>query len=285
MGAQAVAVLVDKDAEIIGALVRKARASIVGSVAALLEAGKLLVSKRDRLAHGEWHKWLDDNAEMLGLSRKTACRLATVSSNIPLAGDLDERDATRISRLIWDHKALHGTQGTGEIEWHTPAYYIELARLVLGTIDLDPASSAEAQKVVKARKYFSKNDDGLAREWQGRVWLNPPYARELISLFSGKLAAEMVQQRVTAAVMLVNSYTDTGWFQELAQSADAVCFTRGRIAFISPTQGEKPAPIQGQAFFYFGAEVDLFIKVFSEVGCVLGRFDYEQASNELAMRN
>jgi hypothetical protein len=53
-------------------------------VAALLEAGKLLVSKRDRSQHGEWYKWLDTNADVLKFSRKTACRLATIASNLPL---------------------------------------------------------------------------------------------------------------------------------------------------------------------------------------------------------
>ncbi len=29
----------------------------------------------------------------------------------------------------------------------------------------------------KAARYFTKVDNGLEREWQGRVWLSPPYAR------------------------------------------------------------------------------------------------------------
>jgi hypothetical protein len=122
-------------------------------VAALLEAGKLLVSKRDRSQHGEWYKWLDTNADVLGFSRKTACRLATIASNIPSTGDLDERDATRISGLIWDNKAIRGIEGTGETEWYTPpAYCLEFVRAVLGTIDLDPASCALAQKTVQAKR-------------------------------------------------------------------------------------------------------------------------------------
>jgi hypothetical protein len=58
-------------------------------------------------------------------------------------------------------------------EWFTPAKYIAAARAVLGGIDLDPASNAIAQATVRAGRYYSKDDDGLAQPWHGRVWLNP----------------------------------------------------------------------------------------------------------------
>ncbi len=50
-------------------------------------------------------------------------------------------------------------------EWYTPSYIIEAARQVLGSIDLDPASCALANQTVKAAKYFTVDDDGLAQSW------------------------------------------------------------------------------------------------------------------------
>lgn len=79
------------------------------------------------------------------------------------------------------HKHVRGTFGTGENEWYTPAEHLERARQVLGSIDLDPASSDFAQQRVKAAQHFTIEDDGLKREWAGRVWLNPPYAQPAIS--------------------------------------------------------------------------------------------------------
>lgn len=42
--------------------------------------------------------------------------------------------------------------------------------------DLDPCSPCKgANAPVWARQHFTLADDGLAQEWHGRVWLNPPY--------------------------------------------------------------------------------------------------------------
>lgn len=86
------------------------------------------------------------------------------------------------------HKAMaevhnHRAQGTGENEWYTPIEYVEAARSVLGGIDLDPATSETAQQKIKAGKFFTLADDGLKQEWQGRVWLNPPFAQPHIADF------------------------------------------------------------------------------------------------------
>ena len=140
---------------------------------------------------------------------------------------------------------------SGEVEWYTPREYVDLAREVLGEIDLDPASSAVAQETVRAANYFTKADDGLSKEWRGRVFLNPPYAQPHIANFMQKMVDEHASGRVAGAVMLTNSNTDTGWFALGAKHASAICFTTGRIKFIDP-HGERNAPLQGQAFFYFG---------------------------------
>ncbi len=52
--------------------------------------------------------------------------------------------------------------------------YIKAAREVMGKIDLDPASDIEAQKVVKAKRIYDEEVDGLQQTWHGRIWLNPP---------------------------------------------------------------------------------------------------------------
>ena len=162
----------------------------------------------------------------------------------------------------------HVTKNTGNNEWYTPSIYIDMARDVLGSIDIDPASSQEADTVVKAKKYYTAEDDGLSHEWKGKVWMNPPYARVLISGFCKKIVKEFNDGNVTEAIVLINNATETINFQEMLQQATAVCFPKGRMKFWYP--GRKIAtPLQGQAFFYFGENKDKFISVFKVLGAAI----------------
>lgn len=156
---------------------------------------------------------------------------------------------------------------THQNEWFTPPEYIELARSVLGEIDLDPASHPIAQEWVRAAEFFTKEDDGLKKKWRGRVWLNPPYAQPDIGLFIDKLISEVSGGSVHEAIVLTHNYTDTAWFQKAAEVSSVICFPRGRVRFVSP-EGVLAAPTQGQAFHYFGASAERFANVFSGVGFI-----------------
>lgn len=165
-----------------------------------------------------------------------------------------------------DTAPLSHQAGYDSDEWYTPAEHIEAVRQVLGAIDLDPASCATAQASINARAFYTKADDGLAKEWRGRVWLNPPYSQPAATQFADKLLAEIDAGRVTEAIMVQNASTDTGWFHRLAQRS-AVCLTRGRINF-NRQDGESSANRYGQAFFYFGKNASRFGDVFGAFGLV-----------------
>jgi len=162
-----------------------------------------------------------------------------------------------------------GTTGTGENEWYTPKIWIDRVRAVLGEIDLGPTSSEQANKVVGAKDIFTKETNGLDKEWWGRVYMNPPYSQPLIEQFMLKMVEEVASGRVEEAITLTHNYTDTKWFQIAAQASSAICFTRGRVKFYSP-DGTVAAPTQGQAFMYFGTNVEKFVDIFGapEVGFV-----------------
>jgi ParB family chromosome partitioning protein len=161
--------------------------------------------------------------------------------------------------------AAHVSENTGVPEWYTPSEYIEAARVVLGRIDLDPASSKIAQKTVRAIQYFSIDDDGLAQAWAGRVWLNPPYTSDLVVKFVGKLCGHFEASEVSQAILLVNNATETQWFQQAAGSASALCFPAGRIKFLDEN-GKPGAPLQGQSILYMGKHADKFVAEFKGFG-------------------
>lgn len=154
-------------------------------------------------------------------------------------------------------------------EYYTQKKYIELAREVMGGIDLDPASCEYAQRVVQATKYFTKEDDGLSQEWHGRVFLNPPYSRELRDKFVTKICEEYLYGNVTEAIVLSLNRTDTRWFNMLASFSTCFCLTNGRMSFYRENEAATGTGRSGHTFFYFGENPDRFKEVFKHLGNIV----------------
>lgn len=215
-----------------------------------------------------------------GRTVKDAAKVARTVKDVVKIAEALEDARHRCVRICEQEKAgtVRGTEGTGEFERYTPARYIEAARLVLGAIDLDPATSELAQETVKAEDFFIEQEDGLSQEWGGRIWLNPPYHRELAPKFINKLIEEYTAGRTTAAILLTNNCTDTEWFDVAIRAAASVCFTNGRIKFTTPN-GDEVLPTQGQAFLYFGDDAQRFEDVFCIIGfCVRPSRHYEKTT-------
>lgn len=160
-------------------------------------------------------------------------------------------------------------------EWYTPPEYVEAARRVLGEIDLDPASCVEANKTVKAKKFYTAQDDGLQYDWPGRVWLNPPYGG-LTAKFVNKLIEQYRQRITTGAILLVNAHaTDTDWFQSLWDYV--LCFTNHRINFYGPGGAKGNGSTHGSVFVYLGPNQKRFAAEFARFGTIVRRWDYDDS--------
>lgn len=120
------------------------------------------------------------------------------------------------------------------VEWYTPPEIIR----ALGVFDLDPATSPEAMRINRsAKKFYTKEDNGLVSGWFGRVWLNPPYQNPDIRLFMQKMTDH------GNGIALVFNRCDSSWFQNhVLGRADSILFLRERINFIRPngTRGDRP---------------------------------------------
>lgn len=270
-----------------------------------VDVGNALLEIRDSRLYRSTHSTFEDYCrERWGFNRAHAYRMieaASVAGNLSPNGDIplvesQLRPLTRLApdeqRIVWQQAVEtapngkvtaahvertaeeyreptrpHVANNSGNNEWYTPSEYIEAARRVMGAIDLDPASSAIANDVVRAADFYTAEDDGLALDWRGRVWMNPPYASDLVGRFADKLVAHWRDGEVTAAIVLVNNATETGWFQTLAAAAAAICFPRSRVRFWNPS-GTLGAPLQGQAILYLGRNVPAFREVFAAFGFI-----------------
>ena len=167
-------------------------------------------------------------------------------------------------------------QNSGDPEWFTPSHYISAVKWALGQIDLDPASSVHANAIVGATRFYTREDDGLALPWYGRVFCNPPYCRPEVDRFTDRMIKAYSTGEIEAGILLVNSDTSTQRWQRTFKAADSTCLVNHRIAFIPGNDTAhawlkaKKGNRNAQVFFYFGPETALFDKVFAGLG-VLAR--------------
>ena len=206
-------------------------------------------------------------AAAAGVSTGTLAQAEIVRREAPELWDKAKAGETTIGGAYKQLRPPHVANNSGDNEWYTPQPIVDAARSLLGTIDLDPASSAEANEVVQAATIYTAEADGLALPWAGRVWMNPPYASELISRFIEKLAASVESGSVTDALVLVNNATETRWFARLMSVSSMLCLPTGRIKFWHPRK--EATPLQGQAIAYSGTDYDAFARLFGVHGVVL----------------
>jgi hypothetical protein len=213
---------------------------------------------------------------------------------------MDAFYATEMEAARRTAPSFAGRHACDSPEWYTPEPFVEAARAVMGGIDLDPASHAEANRIVNATTYFTERTNGLLHPWFGRVFLNPPGG--LVNEFWKKLAgARDIDQAIWIGYSLEQLQT--------LQHADAdstpidwpMCVLNRRIAFIENeakkalriqkllANGEAPgasaaarkvaaairagkeppnSPSHGNYITYLGPHVDEFVRVFSDFGQV-----------------
>lgn len=165
------------------------------------------------------------------------------------------------------YKDLHKpfvTNNSGQDEWYTPQIFADTAKLTMGSIDLDPASSETANNIIKATEIFTIEDNGLNKTWYGNVWLNPPYSQPTIEHFADKLIQEL--PNIKQACIIVNNATDTQWCQKLLRKCNAICFVEGRVKFVNGQGTTTGHPLQGQIILYFGKEMESFLTLFNKLG-------------------
>lgn len=238
---------------------------------------KLLLLNNNSLDQRPKHNTRNEIASSLNWSPAKVAQAEVVRKeapeiwNIVKQGDLTIGGAYReIKKEVKEQETkAHVSLNSGDNEWYTPEKYINAAIIVMGYIDLDPASTELANSIVRAKKYYTAEENGLNFQWHGKVWMNPPYDRKLISDFTDKLLSHYLHGDITEAMVLINNATETKNFQRISKHSSGLCLIDSRVKFWHPRK--ISAPLQGQVILYLGNKYALFRKNFEQFGDVWGK--------------
>lgn len=172
-----------------------------------------------------------------------------------------------------------GEMETASDEYGSPPEYVEAARRVMGSIELDPASNPISQLIVKAWTYWTIEDDALSpdKDWDAfdTIYMNHAFSKS--RKFVHRLRHSLLYRPTNArafgeverqAIILCNSATAAGWYQSLLRDGWCFCLPAKRIAFL----GQDNRPVKGnrqpQTVFYWGPNEEGFRNEFSAFGHV-----------------
>jgi len=272
----------------------KSQATVLSSVRHKINCGEYINQLKVRV-DGKWGDWAESNLSFGQAQANRYMRIARhkvqVEALINVNGAMSVHNLVKLIPKASESPVITSAlpKELGYVQpqksdlrdkddWQTPYKYIESAVKVMGSIDLDPFTSARANGDIGATHIFTVADNGLNQVWNGadiaNVWMNPPYSKGLLNKTIDKFVSEYGENNFKQGIILVNCSPDTHWYHQLLKESGGVCQTLGRISFIA---GDKTfsANIRGQAFFYFGAEFDKFKAEFNQYGWVVSTEGYE----------
>lgn len=182
---------------------------------------------------------------------------------------------TRIERP--PHQKLVVFLSSKNSAWYTPVHILRLVdELYDGEIDLDPCSDLVAQERVKAKAFYSKEDDGLnpSNKWRGKIFMNPPFGGEGCISLQGLFVKRAIDEfennpDVECILMFLKASIGYQWLIPIWKYP--VCFVEGKVRFDNK-EGTGAQNPHGSIVVFLGrgAMVDKFCKVFSQIGYIPG---------------
>ena len=130
-------------------------------------------------------------------------------------------------RLVSGERVAARTVTAADSDGTTPEHIMSTVRRLLDCVDLDPASSIEAQKSIKAVRFLTPKEDALkpATSWgkpkEGvHVFLHPPRG-EKAPRFASRLLQELESGAVGKACWLGPAAFEELWFRKLVRKSMA----------------------------------------------------------------
>lgn len=208
--------------------------------------------------------------------------IADNGSELDALAKMEPEEQRRVANLVVEGKVESVRQAaptTSQLltssksnEWYSPSEVVEPARVLFGgIIDLDPASCEEANEVIQAVTFYTKEQDGLSMPWFGSMWLNPPYGKDdnhksNAGRWTRHLIHEYSIEHIDQAVTLVNAAIGRIWFNELWQFP--ICFPYKRIQFWQPGS-KRDQPTFGNTIAYLGPNHEAFADLYAPLGQII----------------
>ncbi len=129
-------------------------------------------------------------------------------------------------------------------EWSTPQDLFNKLDAEFGPFDLDPCATLEN---AKCERFFCLGDHSLDKEWTGRVFMSPPYDRQIASWVE-KAYHSARDGSAAIVVCLLPARTDTAWWHDYCMKGE-IRFLRGRLKF---GDSKNPAPFPSAIVVFRG---------------------------------
>lgn len=132
----------------------------------------------------------------------------------------------------------------GHVEYYTPKYIFEAMNV---TFELDVAHPADFHTHVPCKQFYSEGS--LEKEWNGFVWMNPPYGSE-------KNKIKWIEKFIDHGngIALMPDRTSAEWWQIFAKGSDLHGFTFDKIKFELSDGTTADSPGNGNTFFAIGGK-------------------------------
>jgi hypothetical protein len=148
-------------------------------------------------------------------------------------------------------------------DWYTPPEIFE----ALGeTFDLDPCSPG-VDHWVPAKRVYTILQDGLRQQWQGYVFMNPPFGGR-----NGHVPWLQKFMEHDNGIAIVRAYTSAGWFHDWIPRADLILFPRGKTKFVRPDGSIGKVPGAGVVLIGCGSRA---VKALKQSGLGIYSVPYE----------
>src|SRR5215212_2292666 len=132
-------------------------------------------------------------------------------------------------------------------EWWTP---LDLYRKLNDEFHFTTDPCAEPTNRLGCKIFYTKQDNGLYKQWHGNVFCNPPYGKQSKKWIAK--CANYAAQGLGTVVMLIPARVDTSWFHDYMWTKPNVDirFIRGRLRFENPDHKLNTAPFPSMVVIF-----------------------------------